>query len=123
MLGDKTIIAFVATADAAKARPFYEETLGLKVKSVEQYAIVFDANGIELRMSLVQKMTPAPYSILSWMVPDIRAAVIALSEKTVHFERYDWFTQDEWGIWTAPGGAQVAWFKDPDGNLLSLSQF
>lgn len=123
MLSDKNIIAFVATTDTAKAKPFYESILGLKITSIEQYAIVFDANGIQLRMSIVKDLIPAQYSVLSWIVPDIKKAVTELSIKGVKFEKYDWFKHDEQGIWTAPDATMVAWFKDPDGNILSLTQF
>ncbi len=113
----------VATADAGKARPFYELMLGLVVKRTDPYGITFDANGGELRMTFVREINPAPYSILSWVVPDIGAFVSGLAAKGVVFERYDGLMQDEGGVWTAPDGTKVAWFKDPDGNLLSLAQF
>ena len=123
MLGDKNIIAFVATTDTSKARPFYENVLGLRVTSIEPYAIVFDANGIQLRMSMTKELKPVQYSILSWVVPDIKKAITELSAKGVKFEKYDWFKQDELGIWTAPDETKVAWFKDPDGNILGLTEF
>ncbi|MBS1663890.1 MAG: VOC family protein [Bacteroidetes bacterium] len=122
MLGNQNIMAFVATADAGKARPFYEEVLGLKVKSVDQYGIMFDANGIYLRMSAVPNYKPAPYSVLSWTVGDIRAMIAGLSGKGVKFEIFPGIGQDEVGVWTAPDGTKVAWFKDTDGNMLSLTQ-
>src|ERR1700730_16016429 len=123
MLGDKTIIAFVATTDTAKARPFYENILGLKVTSIEPFAIVFDANGIQLRMSMTKELKPVQYAVLSWIVPDIKKSLTELSGKGVKFEKYDWFKQDELGIWTAPDETKVAWFKDPDGNILGLTEF
>ncbi len=123
MLGDKNIIAFVATTDTSKARPFYENILGLQVTSIEPYAIVFDANGIQLRMSVTKELKPVSYAVLSWIVPDIKKAIKALSGKGVKFEKYDWFKQDGLGIWTAPDGTKVAWFKDPDGNILGLTEF
>jgi catechol 2,3-dioxygenase-like lactoylglutathione lyase family enzyme len=123
MLGNQNIMPLVATADAAKARPFYEQTLGLTVKRTDPFGITFDANGVELRMSFVREIKPAPYSILSWAVPDIGAFVDGLAAKGVVFERYEGLPQDEWGIWTAPDGTKVAWFQDPDGNLLGLVQF
>ncbi len=107
MLGKQPIMPLVATADAAKARPFYEQTLGLAVKRTDPFGITFDANGVELRMSFVREIKPAPYSILSWVVADIGASVDALTAKEVVFERYDGLAQDEKGIWTAPA---------PDGN-------
>ncbi len=123
MLGKHNLMAFVATTNPAKARPFYEDTLGLTVTASDNYAITFDANGIRLRLASVREKTTAPYSILSWVVPDIHAIIAGLAAKGVTFEVYDGFGQDAAGVWTAPGGTQVAWFKDPDGNLLSLTQF
>ncbi|HMH24854.1 MAG TPA: VOC family protein [Puia sp.] len=123
MLSDKTIMAFIATTDAKKARPFYEEVLGLPVKRTDEYAIVFNSNGIELRMTIVRELHPVPYSVMSWIVPDIHGMIKGLTAKGVVFEKYTFFTQDDAGVWTAPDGTQVAWFKDPDGNLLSLTQY
>jgi catechol 2,3-dioxygenase-like lactoylglutathione lyase family enzyme len=123
MLGNQTIMPLVATADAAKARPFYEQTLGLTVKRTDPFGITFDANGVELRMSFVREIKPAPYSVLSWVVTDIAAFVPALAAKGVAFERYEGLPQDDEGIWTAPDGTKVAWFKDPDGNLLGVVQY
>ena len=123
MLGKYDLMAFVATAYPAKARPFYEEILGLAVTHEDGFGITYDANGTRLRLSFVQELHPAPYSILSWIVPDIHSVIAALTVKEVIFERYDGLGQDKWGVWAAPGGTKVAWFKDPDGNLLSLSQW
>ena len=123
MLGNQNIMAFVATADAVKARPFYETVLGLKVKSEDSYGIMFDSNGICLRMSVVRDFKPAPYSVLSWVVADINAMIEGLSSKGVKFEVFPGFGQDEKGVWAAPDGTKVAWFKDVDGNMLSLTQF
>ena len=123
MLGNQNIMAFVATADAAKARPFYETVLGLKVKSEDPYGIMFDSNGIFLRMSVVPNFKPAPYSVLSWVVKDMPAMIAGLSSKGVKFEVFPGLGQDENGIWAAPDGTKVAWFKDLDGNMLSLTQF
>jgi len=115
-------MAFVAVSDAVRARPFYEDTLGLAVKSVDPYGIMFDSNGIYLRMSIVRDFKPAPYSVLSWVVGDIQAMIRGLEEKGVKFERFPGLPQDESGAWSAPDGTKVAWFKDPDGNMLSLTQ-
>jgi len=123
MLSNATIMAFIATTNAAKARPFYEEVLGLPVKRTDSYAIVFNSNGIELRMTTVKELLPAPYSVMSWIVPDIHRTIDGLMAKGVNFEKYSFFEQDPVGVWTAPDGTQVAWFKDPDGNLLSLTQY
>ncbi|OKS86748.1 VOC family protein [Mucilaginibacter polytrichastri] len=123
MLNDKTIMAFLATADPAKARPFYENILGLPLKRTDPYAMVFDSNGIELRITTVKDLQPVPYSVMSWIVPAIHDTVAGLSAKSVVFEKYSFFEQDADGVWHSPDGTLVAWFKDPDGNLLSLTEF
>ena len=123
MLGAHNLVAFSATKDAARARTFYESTLGLHLVADEPYALVFDAHGTMLRVQKTQKFEPVPHTSLGWNVPDIAAAVTALAHKGVEFSRFDGLGQDEAGIWSSPSGAKVAWFKDPDGNLLSLTQF
>lgn len=123
MLGDCDIVAFLATSDTATARSFFVDTLGLDFVSEDPYAIVFDANGTTLRVQKVEKVEPRPGTVLGWHVPDIQAAVKQLGNAGISFERYEGFGQDDLGIVTFPGGAQVAWFKDPDGNLLSIDQY
>jgi catechol 2,3-dioxygenase-like lactoylglutathione lyase family enzyme len=122
MLGTTNIIAFVPTRDADKARAFYEGVLGLRFIKDDGFALVFDANGIMVRVAKGQQFTPAPYTILGWEVSDIENEVRSLQKKGVHFEIFGFFKQDDLGIWTAPTGDKVAWFKDPDGNTLSVSQ-
>ena len=123
LLGSAQLVAFVATRDPARAKEFYRDTLGLRLISEDDFAIVFDANGVMLRVSPVREIAPAQYTVLGWEVSDIVAKVKELGKAGVKFERYSFPGQDEMGIWTAPGGvARVAWFKDPDGNVLSLSQ-
>ena len=122
MLGSAKLVAFAAASDAARSRAFYRDVLGLKLISEDAFALVFDAHGTTLRLSLVKEVAAASYTVLGWEVGDITAAVGALSAAGVRFERYPWMEQDDLGVWHAPGGARVAWFKDPDGNLLSLSQ-
>jgi catechol 2,3-dioxygenase-like lactoylglutathione lyase family enzyme len=122
MLGAHKIVAFVPTTDAQRAREFYEQKLGLKFVSDDGFAIVFDANGIMLRVVKLKEYTPAQFTILGWEVPDAEQSVSELQGRGVQFESYPWAQQDELGIWSAPGGAKVAWFKDPDGNVLSVSQ-
>jgi catechol 2,3-dioxygenase-like lactoylglutathione lyase family enzyme len=117
------IIAFIPVMNVEGARVFYEKTLGLRLVADElPYALVFDVNGIMLRVTPVPFHVPAQQTILGWRVPDIAAAISALSRNGVQMQRYD-FPQDEQGVWTAPNGVKVAWFKDPDGNVLSLTQF
>jgi catechol 2,3-dioxygenase-like lactoylglutathione lyase family enzyme len=122
MLSAHNIIAFIPTTDAQRARDFYEQKLGLKFVTDDAFALVFEANGIMIRVVKLKEHTPAQFTILGWEVPDANTAVHDLKAKGVIFERYPWAQQDELGIWTAPGGAKVAWFKDPDGNVLSISQ-
>jgi len=117
------LIAFVATKNAAVARKFYTETLGLKFVSDDPFATVFDVNGTMLRVQKVNELTPARHTALGWAVPDIAARVKELTEAGIHFERFVGLPQDKLGIWTSPSGAKIAWFKDPDGNILSLTQF
>jgi catechol 2,3-dioxygenase-like lactoylglutathione lyase family enzyme len=124
MLGSHKIMAFAPTLDANKARPFYEGVLGLRVLSQDNFALALDANGIMLRVTNVPPgFNPQQFTILGWQVPDIVKAVSELTAKGVAFERYGFAGQDAQGIWNAPGGAKIAWFKDPDGNILGLTQF
>jgi catechol 2,3-dioxygenase-like lactoylglutathione lyase family enzyme len=123
MLSSCDVITFVATAKPTEARRFYEEILGLRLVVDDSFALVFDAHGVMLRVARVHELTPAPYTVLGWKVADISAAVKALQVRGVAFERYQGLDQDELGIWASPGGAKVAWFKDPDRNTLSLTQF
>jgi catechol 2,3-dioxygenase-like lactoylglutathione lyase family enzyme len=123
MLNSSNVVAFVATNKPDSAKSFYEQTLGLRLVTDDAFAIVFDANGVMLRVQKVQEHTPLPYTVLGWDVADIHASVTELSGRGVNCERYEWLEQDDSGVWTAPSGAQIAWFKDPDGNTLSLTQF
>jgi catechol 2,3-dioxygenase-like lactoylglutathione lyase family enzyme len=123
MLGSNDIVAFVPTRDAEKARAFYEGVLGLKFVADDGFAMVLDANGIMVRVAKVGKeFMPAQFTILGWQVKEIEKIAAGLQGKGVQFERYGFLKQDELGIWTAPTGDKVAWFKDPDGNVLSVSE-
>ena len=122
MLSSSNLIAFVATTNADKARAFYEGKLGLRLLEDSPFALVFDGNGVMLRVLKVQSLNPATHTTLGWHVTDIRATITALSQNGVVFERYPRLSQDPLGIWSSPSGAHVAWFKDPDGNVLSLTQ-
>jgi len=122
MLGSTNIVAFVPITDAAKSRAFYEGVLGLRFVKDDGFAMVLDANGIMIRAAKMKEVTPAQFTVLGWQVSDIENVVQALQAKGVHFEIFGFFKQDELGIWTAPTGDKVAWFKDPDGNILSVSQ-
>jgi len=122
MLGAVDIIAFVPTRDSGKARAFYEGVLGLRFVKDDGFALVLDANGIMVRVAKVPDFKPMQFTILGWQVSDIEKVVQGLQKKGVHFEVFGFFKQDELGIWTAPSGDKVAWFKDPDGNVLSVSE-
>jgi catechol 2,3-dioxygenase-like lactoylglutathione lyase family enzyme len=122
MLNASPIIAFVATANPERARTFYTKTIGLTLVSEDPFALVFDAGGTMLRVAIVPSVQAAGYTVLGWIVPDIAKAVDALTSRGASFTRYDGMGQDGRGIWQSPSGARVAWFKDPDGNTLSLTQ-
>jgi catechol 2,3-dioxygenase-like lactoylglutathione lyase family enzyme len=122
MLGSINIVAFVPTKDFEKAKAFYVGILGLGFVKEDGFALVLDANSIVVRVARVPEFKPAQYTILGWQVPDIEKIVTELQGKGVAFERFGFFEQDALGIWTAPTGDKVAWFKDPDGNVLSVSQ-
>ena len=123
MLKDQELMAFVATAKPDEARRFYADVLGLPLVADEPYALVFECGGTMLRVQKTDEVTPAPYTVIGWRVPDLGAAVSALARRQIPCVRYPGMQQDERGIWATPGGNLVAWFKDPDGNLLSLTQF
>jgi len=117
------IVAFVSIVDVERAKAFYRDTLGLRLVLEEPpFALVFDANGIMVRLGMAKELPPAHGTVLGWQVPDIEAAVRDLGQAGVRFERFEKLKQDHLGVWTAPIGDKVAWFKDPDGNILSLSQ-
>lgn len=122
MIGKSALTAFLATSDASKAKAFYQKTLGLRLVDDDQFALVFDADGVPLRIQKVEAVHPHPFTSLGWQVRSIRRVVTGLAKKGVAFERYPFMEQDELGIWSAPSGTKVAWFKDPDGNLLSVSE-
>jgi len=123
MLTDAPVVAFVATARPAAARAFYADVLGLRLVHEDQFALEFVGGGTSIRVATVEQLQPAGYTVLGWLVSDIRTAVRDLAVRGVQFERFPAFMQqDELGIWSAPGGAHVAWFKDPDGNTLSVTQ-
>jgi catechol 2,3-dioxygenase-like lactoylglutathione lyase family enzyme len=121
MIEAKTLKAFVPTVDAARAKAFYMDVIGLKLVSEDDFGIELESNGAALRIAKVQEFTPHPFTSLGWVVEDVATEIVKLTEKGVIFERFGYFEQDDLGIWVAPGGTEVAWFKDPDGNLLSLN--
>jgi catechol 2,3-dioxygenase-like lactoylglutathione lyase family enzyme len=123
MLESSHLVAFAAATDLQRARAFYEQVLGLSVTSQNDFACVLDANGTMLRITAVPEVRQAGYTVLGWRVTDISAVVRDLTARGVVFLRYDGMDQDGDGVWTAPGGDKVAWFPDPDGNTLSLTEF
>ena len=123
ILGSQKLVAFVATRDPSRAKKFYRDTLGLPLVSEDDFALVFDAAGTMLRVTRVQELAAAKYTVLGWQVRDIVQTVDDLQKAHVTLERFPGMQQDELGIWNSPSGARVAWFKDPDGNTLSITQY
>ena len=122
MLSNKKLKAFVPTINPGLAKKFYGSVLGLKLLSEDSYAMEFYAHGTILRITTVEKLSPHPFTVLGWDVDNITSVVQSLAQKGVAFEKYNFFEQDNLGVWTSPSGAKVAWFKDLDGNLLSLTE-
>ena len=117
------VVAFVATTQPEKARAFYCDTLGLRLEEDGPIALIVRTANATLRVQKIEAFAPLPFTVLGWKVQDIRLMVNQLKEKGVKFERFEGMSQDDAGIWLSPGGAaKVCWFKDPDGNLLSLTQ-
>lgn len=116
-------MAFIATRDPGRAKAFYRDSLGLQLISEDPFALVFDVAGTMLRVTAVQEVAAAKYTVLGWQVADIVRTARNLQEAGVPLERYAGMQQDELGIWNSPSGARVAWFKDPDGHTLNITQF
>lgn len=115
-------IGFIPVTDRERSRLFYQGTLGLELVADEPFALVFTQGGHELRLTIVESLTPQPVTVFGWQVDDIERSVRRLVASGVSFERYAPLDQDAAGTWRSPSGARIAWFKDPDGNLLSLTQ-
>ena len=122
MLASCRLIGFLFTKDYDKARSFFEGKLGFRFVSLDQFALVLQAGDNMLRIAKIPSFTPAQGTVLGWEVPNIEAVVAWLGERGVEVEKYPVVQDRERGIWTAPSGDKVAWFKDPDGNVLSVSQ-
>ncbi len=117
-------VAIICTRDRARSAPFYRDTLGLRLVAEDQFAAVFSLNGAVMRLSDVADWRPHEHTIFGFNVDDISACVKALASKGVSFIRYQGMNQDDDGVWVSPdGAAKVAWFKDPDGNNLSIAEF
>lgn len=122
MLDQQELVAFIGTQNPDRARQFYAETLGLTLLSEDAFALVFQAGGTKLRIQKLADLIVQPFTVLGWVVPDIELAVRSLALHELQFERFPGMNQDVNGVWAAPSGARVVWFKDPDGNVLSLTQ-
>jgi catechol 2,3-dioxygenase-like lactoylglutathione lyase family enzyme len=122
VLGSSDLIAFVPTTDLVRSEAFYQGVLGLQVLDETPIARVFKVKETLLRVTLVERLDAGQFTVLGWSVTDMEEKISALTERGVVFERFPGMTQDELGIWTSPGGDRVAWFKDPDGNVLSLTE-
>ena len=122
MLISAKMIGFVPTMDSTRAREFYEKKLGFQFVSDDQFALVMRVGDNMVRIAKAGKFTPAQYTVLGWEVTTIEDEVRALAARGVVFEKYPFVQDQQTGIWTTPNGDKVAWFKDPDGNVLSLSE-
>jgi len=122
VLNSAKLMAFVPIRDSRRSRPFYENVLGLRFISDDPFALVMDSNGVTVRLAKTPSFTPAGFTVMGWEVTGIEKTMAAMEKNGVRFERFPGLTQDAHGVWSAPSGARVAWFKDPDGNLLSVSQ-
>jgi catechol 2,3-dioxygenase-like lactoylglutathione lyase family enzyme len=120
MLEDATQVGFVGVSDLDSAQHFYGEILGLELSDARPYALVHETSETQLRITLVDEVRAAPYTVLGWAVADLAGEIDRLVAAGVVFNRYEGMDQDERGIWAAPSGARIAWFHDPDGNNLSL---
>jgi catechol 2,3-dioxygenase-like lactoylglutathione lyase family enzyme len=122
MLANASPVGFIPSTDLERSRSFYEGTLGQRVASVDGFAVVLDIGGLSVRVVKVgDEFHVQPFTVFGWRVADLDAEVAALAEAGVELLRFDGMDQDEAGIWTAPGGTRIAWFRDPDGNTLSLN--
>ncbi len=122
MLASMNMIGFLLTKDYEKARAFYEGTLGFKFESLDQFALVIQAGKSMIRIVKVPTFTALPSTVLGWQVDNVEKIVDWLVKRGVVFDKYPFVQDKERGIWTAPGGSKIAWFKDPDGNVLSVSE-
>ncbi len=123
MLEEPKITAFLPTVKPERSKQFYMNTLGLKLVSEDIYALEFEGRGASLRITVVEKFIPHSFTVLGFKIEKIVSQVKSLNKKGVKFERYSSFEQDELGIWIAPSKAKIAWFKDPDGNMISLTEY
>lgn len=123
MLNSRQPVSFIATANPDQAQVFYTDVLGLELRESTPFALVFSDGGHVLRVQIVSDLQPAPYTVHGWQVTDIADEINRLNSKGVEFQRFGQLPQDGLGIWTTPDGHKVAWFTDPSGNTLSLTQY
>jgi catechol 2,3-dioxygenase-like lactoylglutathione lyase family enzyme len=123
ILQNSEVMAFAATTQPDRTRAFYCGVLGLRFEEDTPFALVLRAANATVRIQKVASFTPQPFSVMGWKVGDLQAVAAQLKEQSILLERFEGLTQDELGIWNSPSGAKVGWFKDPDGNILSLTQF
>jgi catechol 2,3-dioxygenase-like lactoylglutathione lyase family enzyme len=121
MLTSGKMVGFIETTDYEKARAFYEGKLGFAFVSQDQFALVVQAGEHHIRIARVADFTPFAGTVLGWEVTDVKAVVLWLKDRGVVTEKYPFVPDKELGIWKSPSGNQVAWFKDPDGNVLSVN--
>src|ERR1017187_5196735 len=122
MLADKELKAFIPTLKPDKSKSFYKDILGLQLLSEDNYGFEFNANGTRLRVIIEEELKPQSFTVLGWNVSDMASTIKSLNKKGIVCEKYDFLDQDNLGIWISPGDSKVAWFKDPDGNVLSLTE-
>jgi catechol 2,3-dioxygenase-like lactoylglutathione lyase family enzyme len=123
MVGTSKLMAFAPARDLERAKIFYKNVLGLRFVRQDDFAIVLNACGTMVRVAKIREFEPASYTILGWQISNIERMVEKLQARGVRFERYEFMKQDQHGIWTSPSKAKIAWFRDPDGNVLSLTEF
>jgi catechol 2,3-dioxygenase-like lactoylglutathione lyase family enzyme len=120
--GPGDLVAFIPSMDLLRSAKFYGDVLGLEQIDADNYALVYRSGSTDVRVTAIESLNPQPFTVLGWNVVDMSYAVAQLGEAGVEFVRYEGMDQDPRGVWMAPGGAQVAWFRDPDGNVLSLTR-
>jgi catechol 2,3-dioxygenase-like lactoylglutathione lyase family enzyme len=123
MLASATPIAFLPSTDLDRSRQFFVDRLGLVVQEVTPFACVLRVGATMLRVTKVDQLCPQPFTVFGWEVPNVHAVVAHLADAAITCLRYDGMDQDAAGVWTTPEGDRIAWFRDPDGNTLSLTQF
>ena len=122
LFDNASLVAFILVSNAEAAKTFYSDVLGLEFVKSDGFALVFKFRGVMLRAGIMKSFTPTQATVLGWEVSDIAAMASKLQQAGIELKRLPGRQQDELGIWTAPDGSRVAWFQDPDGNWLSISQ-